>query len=245
MNKPMLSTRSGWLERVAATLTEVVFPPVCAGCGRLGPIVCDSCAAAFVPVGGSLCQRCGRVLDKNGVSTNQQCHTCAAEPPLLREARAPLLYVEPAISFIHRLKYDGYFALAEPLATIMAARWPAWSDPPDLIVPIPLHARRQRQRGFNQSALLSRHLGRALGVACDEDALRRHRHTQPQIKLSPTERRDNVAGAFTAAASRLSGKSVLLVDDVYTTGATMAAAAEALTAAGATAVSGYCLARVS
>lgn len=198
-----------------------------------------------MPVAGSLCQRCGRVLDRHHVSNDRQCHICTVEPPLLREARAPLLYIEPASNFIHRLKYDGYFALAAPLAGIMADAWPAWSDPPDLIVPIPLHARRQRQRGFNQSALLSRHLARAVGVAWDEDALRRHRHTQPQIKLSPVERRDNVAGAFTAEAGRVAGKSVLLVDDVYTTGATMAAAAEALTAAGAAAVSGYCLARVS
>lgn len=241
MNAPS-GLRPGRLERLVTTLTDVVFPPVCANCGRLGSLLCEPCLAALAPVEGRLCDRCGRVLSH---ASAVLCPQCAAAPPRLRQARAPLLYVDPTSSLIHRMKYDGYFALARPLAAVMAAGWPLWEQPPELIVPVPLHPRRRRRRGYNQSTLLGRHLARDLDIAFDERPLRRHRHTQPQVKLDPAQRRDNVAGAFLAVPERVVGRHILLIDDVYTTGATMNAAAEALLDAGAASVSGYCLARVS
>jgi ComF family protein len=159
--------------------------------------------------------------------------------------RAPLLYVEPTSRLIHRLKYEGYFALSEHLARFMIEGWPAWEQTPDLILPIPLHPRRQRQRGYNQSERLARPLAEALAIQFDRAALRRTRHTAPQVGLGPAERADNVRGAFAAEAQVVSSRRVLLIDDVLTTGATMTAAAEALLAAGAQSVSAYCLARVS
>lgn len=241
MNTTTPRLRPRWLEALATTVTEVVFPPVCAGCGRLGEILCEPCVGRLRPVEGPLCARCGR----GHQASPGLCAECRAEPPLVRQARAPLLYVEPTSDLIHRLKYDGTFALGRPLAAIMAERWPEWGQPPDLILPIPLHSRRQRHRGYNQSALLAHHLAAALALPYDERALRRHRHTQPQIALGPDERRSNVAGAFVAVPERAGGRHIVLVDDVYTTGATMAAAAEALLAAGAASVAAYCLARVS
>jgi ComF family protein len=159
--------------------------------------------------------------------------------------RAPLRYQEPTSSLIHRFKYEGYFALSRPLAQFMIAGWPAWEQPPDLILPIPLHPRRRRRRGYNQSELLARPLGQAMDIAVDASPLRRIRHTMPQVGLGPAERHDNVRGAFAADSAALSGRHILLVDDVLTTGATMVAAAEALLAAGAASVAAYCLARVS
>ncbi|HOU41752.1 MAG TPA: phosphoribosyltransferase family protein [Promineifilum sp.] len=159
--------------------------------------------------------------------------------------RAPLRYAEPTSSLIHRLKYEGCFALGGALAETLIAGWPRWLRPPDLIVPIPLHPRRRRQRGYNQSELLARPLAEAVGVAYSATPLQRTRHTQPQVGLGPQARAVNVRGAFTAAPDEARGRAILLVDDVLTTGATMTAAAEALLAAGAASVSAYCLARVS
>lgn len=159
--------------------------------------------------------------------------------------RAALRYQEPTSDLIHRFKYEGYSALGRPLANILADSWPDWEQTPDLIVPIPLHPKRHRRRGYNQSELLARPLGTMKSIPVSIEALRRTRHTIPQVGLGPDERHDNVRGAFDADATIVGGRHILLVDDVLTTGATMSAAAEALLAAGAVGVSAYCLARVS
>jgi ComF family protein len=125
----------------------------------------------------------------------------------------------------------------------MASKWPDWERPFDLIVPVPLHARRQRVRGFNQAALLAQQIGSQREIEVRERLLRRVRYTKPQIGLTPAERKENVRRAFAAECGSLDGKRILLIDDVYTTGATMTSAASALLNAGATAVSAYCLAR--
>lgn len=158
--------------------------------------------------------------------------------------RGALRYQEPTSNLIHRFKYEGCFALAGPLASALIAAWPVWQQPPDLIIPIPLHPRRKRRRGYNQSELLAAPLARALGLPLNHRGLQRIRHTAPQVGLGPEERHDNVRGAF-ATADSLAGRHVLLIDDVLTTGATMRAAAEALLVAGVASVSAYCLARVN
>jgi ComF family protein len=159
--------------------------------------------------------------------------------------RAVLRYEEPTITLIHRMKYDGYFALADPLSRLLAGGWPEWTTPPEIIVPIPLHSRRRRHRGFNQSELLARPLAGLKGIALNCVALQRTRDTAPQVGLGPQERESNVYGAFKAEPQHVRDRHVLMIDDVLTTGATMSAAAEALLAAGASRVSAYCLARVS
>ncbi len=160
----------------------------------------------------------------------------------LKQIRAAVLFTHPASKLIHTLKYNGAFALAKPLAQMMAAAWGAWQVPVDLVLPIPLHASRERERGYNQSALLARAFCQKVGLPCAEEVLQRTRFTTPQVGLSATERLENVQDAF-ATKGALQGKRVLLIDDVCTTGATMAAAALALQKAGAHAVSGYCVAR--
>jgi ComF family protein len=190
-------------------------------------------------VDGPLCQRCGRSL----LYTAPVCRSCLQPSFSLQQVRASLAYREPSTQIIHKMKYDGFFALAKPLAQIMAATWPGWEQYPDTIVPIPLHRRRQRRRGFNQSALLGLHLGQQMDIPVDEQALERVKHTVPQIDLSPVERLENVRDAFFADSHRVRNKQILLIDDVYTTGATMTSAADALLASGAAGVSAYCLAR--
>lgn len=236
-----LLTRS---RSVVNTLLEIIFPPVCVGCRRVGEVLCGSCQARLTPVPEPYCSRCGRQMT-DVVEQPRLCPECRRQPSRVNQMRAAVMYHEPADTLIHRFKYDGYFALAKPFAALMVAGWPEWGTPPELIIPVPLHPRRERQRGFNQALLLAKPLAEATGLAVDSAALRRVRHTVPQVGLGPNERAENVRDAFAAVSTRISGRHILLVDDVLTTGATMRAAAEALLASGAASVSAYCLARVS
>jgi ComF family protein len=139
------------------------------------------------------------------------------------------------------MKYEGFFALSEPLGTLMIKAWPKWQQPFDIVLPIPLHPQRERSRGYNQSELLVRELQKGLGWTSCASALKRKRQTRPQLGLTASERRANVRDAFGADSDRVSGKRILLVDDVCTTGSTLASAAEALLDAGAVSISAYCL----
>ncbi|GJM41602.1 MAG: hypothetical protein DHS20C20_18840 [Ardenticatenaceae bacterium] len=125
---------------------------------------------------------------------------------------------------------------------MMAEAWSSWQMPVDFVLPIPLHAERERKRGYNQSTLLTRAFCKHVMLPYAEDALQRTRFTTPQVGLSAVDRLKNVQDAFQADV-RVVGKHILLIDDVCTTGATMAASANALYAAGAQTVSGYCVAR--
>jgi ComF family protein len=225
---------------------DVVFPPVCIRCRKIGSLLCRSCLRQLVPAGDRICFRCGRQWEQAVFpAAAATCSTCREEPSPLQQMRAPLMYIEPASEIVHRFKFDGYFALAGPLAAIMADRWPNWETPPDLILPIPLHPKRLRRRGYNQSALLARSLAAVRGIGYQEDALARIRHTVPQVGLGPVERAENVKNAFAIKRDLIDGRNILLIDDVLTTGATMRSAAETLLGGGVASVSAYCLARVT
>jgi ComF family protein len=171
------------------------------------------------------------------------CAWCREHRTPLAELRVVCAFEGAARDAIHSLKYDGMFGVAEPLATLMAAHFPEWKRAPDLVIPIPLHPERVRERGYNQATWLARHLCRQLALEMDEVALWRTRPTRPQVGLDRLQRVQNVSGAFAADPARVRGRHVLLVDDVCTSGATLAAAASALLQEGAKSVRGYCFAR--
>jgi len=144
---------------------------------------------------------------------------------------------------VHRLKYRGRTALAESLGELMAAYWVQHSMLADLIVPVPLHAARMRERGYNQAALLAREMARRVGLEVDEQTLVRQRATDPQVELNAKQRKENVRDAFSCSSNALAGKQVLLIDDVCTTGATLEACAVALYTQGVRGVQALTLAR--
>jgi ComF family protein len=164
----------------------------------------------------------------------------------------PLLQLEWCAPFagtvrraIHALKYDGERRLAEPLGAAVAARWRRAGAGGEILVPVPVHAARRRERGFDQAELLASAAARSLGLAWSP-ALLRARSTAPQFRLDRRHRASNVAEAFVAAPGRradIAGRWVVLVDDVVTTGATLGAAGRAVLDAGAAAVSAVTLAR--
>ena len=148
---------------------------------------------------------------------------------------------------IHALKYDGQKRLAQPLGSLLAQAYKEYNLQADLMLPVPLHKERERQRGYNQTALLARQCASEVGVPLREDILLRHRATAAQANLKVQERQHNVEGAFAChplfTTGALAGRTILLLDDVCTTGATLEACALPLFAAGAKQVYGLVLAR--
>ena len=212
-------------ERLKEAILDLLFPPRCVGCGAWGSFLCSSCCVhlSHLPTPGAACQETHLFID--GI------HSAYLMEGAVREA-------------IHRLKYRNLRALARPLGRLLADYIEAAPLLAEVIVPVPLHRRRLRERGYNQSALLAREMGRIVGLPLVEGCLARWRDTQAQARtLSAAERHSNVDGAFHCRDGRLATRSIILIDDVYTTGATLDACAAALKESGAAAVWGLTLAR--
>lgn len=219
-------------------LLDLLFPPRCITCSGVGTWLCARCIERLPYIVGPICERCGLPLQRG-----LECPGCRRCPVKVNGIHSVLLFEGSARTAIHRLKYRNGRALAKPFGQLMADGWDRCRLEVDVIVPVPLHARRLRQRGYNQAALLARELARHTGLPLYEEALSRVRHTASQMTLDAAARRDNVRGAFYCTDGQLRGQRVLLIDDVCTTGATLDACADALRAAGAVAVWGFTLAR--
>jgi ComF family protein len=194
------------------------------------------------PLTGLRCQHCQAQITHQGV-----CWRCQRYPLALSGLRTVSTYTEPLRSCIHALKYAGNKRLAEPLGLLLAQTYRSTGLQADYILPIPLHHERQKQRGYNQASLLARVCAAHLGVTIRENLVIRKRSTVAQVGLKPHERQQNVAGAFAcvpdSASTPLYKQNILLIDDVCTTGATLAACAAPLFSAGAASVWGLVLAR--
>jgi ComF family protein len=236
-----------WWRKLGAPLLDFLLPRLCVFCGSAveeaaEAAVCLKCESRLAWVASPLCPRCGKVFGSRE-GTDHLCGPCQTEPPPFTRARAALLYEDPAAEAIKKFKYGRRMDMLPVLQ--------AWLRTPgcrelaaaaDLLAPVPLHSKRLKERGFNQALLLARAFPEK---SLAREGLIRVRHTDPQSGLNPKQRRENVRGAFAAPRpAAVQRKHILLIDDVYTTGATVKECARVLLKAGAREVSVVTVARV-
>lgn len=230
--------------RVAARWAlDFALPARCAGCGTIVSEVhsfCPDCWRQIEFLGDSGCATCGLPLQATEMTT---CAICLARPQRIARTRAAVAYDELSRGLAIRLKYGRKVAIARTMARYMAPLVGGSSNP--VLVAVPLHRTRLWRRGFNQSALVAREISRKLGIAADPFLIRRVKRTPPLKGMSPLQRRKAVAGAFKVPdRSVVEGRTIILVDDVLTTGSTAEACARTLKRAGATRIELISWARV-
>ncbi len=225
--------------RLGGIALNLLFPQWCVGCGKKGDFICHSCRRSLPRIMPPLCPRCGKPQ-----SSGILCSSCVSWQAEIDGIRSPFRFDGVMRQAIHQLKYRNLRTLAALLARLLNDYLITSPVPGEVLVPVPLHRKRLRERGYNQSSLLARELGKLTSLPVVDDCLIRQRHAPPQTRTSTVdERQSNVADAFACGDQRLRDKQVLLIDDVSTSGATLDACAAALKAAGATSVWGLVLAR--
>jgi len=227
--------------KILRALPGLLFPQRCPVCNTdahdsSALPLCLGCWSSITPYRGPACRQCG--LPTISEHTDL-CHNCIADPPVFRRAISYGIYEGVLKEAIHLLKFNRHRRLAKPLARLLADL-----DLPeaDVIVPVPMHIRQLRQREFNQTALIAKHLSRIIDIPLEIDALRKTRETSAQIDVDREERLRNLRKAF-AASESVQGRHILLVDDVITTGATVRECARVLAKAGAAEITVMALAR--
>ena len=239
----------------STAIEQLLLPAECLLCHALlsprdaGRIVCPLCRQRWRAVRPPWCERCGQPEPHFG-----PCRLCADWPAALTWVRSAVWLDEGARPAVHGLKYGRLPRIADDLAAAMLPLRPT-TDGPSVLIPIPLAPKRLRERGYNQSEMLARALARQWRIPVARDVLVRARETRTQTALTPGTRLANVAGAFgtrnaqrgagNSSAFRLQGSTLILVDDVFTTGATLAEAARALEQAGAKRIAGVTFARAT
>lgn len=219
---------------------DLLLPPTCGGCGTPGFRWCHECESRVRQLPMPLCEICGTPVS----AECRRCAACSTALPRYRALRSLAAFDAPIRPALHRLKYRHDMGLGEALTPqlidfVAGLKWPV-----DMLTPVPLGRSRFKERGYNQAGLISWPLSLALGIAYTPQALTRTRETRTQVGLTREERRENVHGAFQANPGLVRDRTILLVDDVATTGATLSSCAEALHAAGARDVFALTVARV-
>lgn len=248
----IIESAQGWGRTAigfAARLCDLALPPLCLSCGAgVGAhgVLCGPCWRAIEFIEEPLCPVSGVPFPYDPGEGIVSAAALAAPPPYA-SARAVMRYNDQSARLVHRFKYADRMEAAPALGRWMTRAGAALLQDADFIAPVPLHRGRLFLRRFNQSAELARQISRISGVRLLPDLVERVRATRPQVGLSGSARRRNVAGAFRlreAYGALVAGRTVVIVDDVMTTGATVEACARALTGAGAREVRALCLARV-
>lgn len=232
------------LAELSRSMLNIVYPPLCLLCEReleSGGLVCRGCIDKLERLPEPLCGRCGAPLG----GAHGSC-ICGAIPPELEKLRSSVSYEGVAKGIMHFYKFGGYRSLSSLLVRAMYGDAEALvrGEENAVVIGIPLHRARERERGYDQAGMLASGISAATGLPLAEGAVRRGRNTKPQAELSLEERRENLRDAFSMKdASKIAGKTVLLVDDVLTTGITMGFCGSVLKEAGAARVYGLTFAR--
>ena len=233
---------SGFVRRTGCAALDLLYPRMCAGCGLpadyAGHLLCGQCLLGLPLIHPPYCRCCGDPVEGQ-IDHAYECSYCRRRSPFYRAARSSVRYRGSARKLIRRFKYEGMTALAADCAPlIVATALTHFSSVPfDAVLGVPLHRRRERMRGFNQSNILADCAGRMLGLPAPRVVLDRRRDTPTQTGLSMAQRRGNVRNAFVVKRPAwIEGRRILLVDDVMTTGATVNACSGALIEAGAASV---------
>ena len=203
---------------------EIVFPKECVGCGKEKTWLCEECSSKIIFIKSPTCPICSRLTSEGEYCPRHK------KGKKLKGVYVAAYYKEGALrEAIHAFKYEFIKELAKPLGQILSqALCEKIIDEETILMPMALHPRRERQRGFNQAKLIAQEVSRICGLEISE-GLRRVRHTKRQVDLNDRQRAQNVADAFAwNSPNKLHGKKVLLIDDVMTTGATLNEAAKAL-----------------
>jgi ComF family protein len=228
-----------FFQKLSQPLLDLLFPPICVNCKTPNSWFCPNCLRAIRFIDTSVCARCGTP----NPATTRTCEQCKTLKYIDGVRAAAYFEDSPIRSAIHFLKYRNHKAVAAILGQILADACRRYNIMADVIVPVPLHPTRYRDRGYNQSELLAKQVGQILGLSVNTDTLQRIRQTESQVQLGASERRQNVVNAFACNGDDLAGQTVLLVDDVYTTGSTLDACAAALKQSGVSFVWGVTLAK--
>jgi ComF family protein len=238
------------VKEIMTGITDLVFPPRCTTCGAVleehAPLsFCPPCAAEIHFIRPPLCPRCGIPFPATE-GDSHLCGECLATERPYAVARAVGLYEKTLLTAIHLFKYRGTIGIGEVLGRIMADfagdQWDMTVF--SLIIPVPLHRKRLRERGFNQAVILAREIAKRFSLPLDFMTLRRKIFTASQVGLGREERSANVRKAFTVRKpEKIAGRRILLVDDVTTTGSTLTECASVLMQANAEAVAVLTLAR--
>lgn len=221
------------IRELGAALLDFVYPPSCLACGRgmeeAGEYLCAPCWGEIEMEVRARCQRCGCPLERDGVV----CPNCAEWEPVFERAVVLGRFGGAMQQGIHALKFKHHGKLGVEMGRRMGAMLKGEFGEVELLVPVPLHPARQRERGYNQSLCVARGLGAALGVGVDDSLVKRQINTRQQAKLDARQRQENLRDSFCLTGPPPDCNCIGLVDDVLTTGATLDACARVLTEGGA------------
>lgn len=229
--------------RADQKILDLLYPPHCPFCDKAvlpGEYICGECRKKIRTVSEPVCMKCGKPLSD---FRREYCFDCGRKKHAYTQGKALWVYGREVKESLYRFKYQNRREYARAYASAAAESFAPWIRRKKIqaIVPIPLHKKRKKKRGYNQAEVLAKELGRFLGLPVCTDILVRVRDTKPQKTLNDTERKNNLKGAFKTRGNIVQLKYILVVDDIYTTGSTLDVAAKALKAAGAAEVYAFCV----